>query len=161
MLRHEFANNFFGWISYTLSRSTRKDSPDGETYLFEYDQSHILTLVASYKLPRNWQIGLRFRYTTGSPYTESTRGVYNADTGIYESVSESKNSARMAPYHQLDLRIDKDWIFDYWIFTTYLDVQNVYYHSNPEMVMYNFDYTEKGYISGLPILPTIGIRGSF
>ena len=67
----------------------------------------------------------------------------------------------MGPFHQLDIRIDKDWVFNYWILTTYLEVQNVYYHANPEMIRYNFDYTKTDVIAGLPILPTIGLRGSF
>ncbi len=161
MLRHDLAHNFFGWISYTLSRSTRRDTRGGDEYLFDYDQTHILTAVASTKLPRHWQVGLRFRYTTGSPYTELTRGAYDADTGRYESVTGERNAARMEPFHELDLRIDKDWVFDHWILTTYLDVQNVYFHANAEMLRYNFDFSEKGVITGLSILPTIGVRGSF
>ena len=158
MLRHHLANNFFGWVAYTLSRSTRRDAPGEDEYLFDYDQTHILTVVASYKLPRNWQVGLRFRYVTGSPYTELTRGVYDADSGRYEAVTQERNGKRLGSFHQLDLRVDKDWIFDHWILTTYLDVQNIYYHANPEMVRYSFDYSETDVITGLPILPTIGVR---
>ena len=151
MLRHRLANRFFGWIAYTLSRSTRRDRWNADEYLFDYDQTHILSMVASYKLPHNWQVGLRFRYVTGTPYTELTRGAYDVDSNRYESVLGTQNSARMAPFHQLDIRIDKDWVFKYWILTTYLEVQNVYYHANSEMVRYNFDYTESDIVAGLPI----------
>ncbi|MBU1239850.1 TonB-dependent receptor, partial [Myxococcota bacterium] len=33
----------FGWVSYTLLRSERRDTKDGEWYLFDFDQTHILT----------------------------------------------------------------------------------------------------------------------
>jgi hypothetical protein len=28
LLRHELAHNFMGWVSYTVMRAERKDSPD-------------------------------------------------------------------------------------------------------------------------------------
>jgi len=40
----------------------------------------------------------------------------------------------------------------------YLDVQNVTNHSNPEEIVYNTTYTQRGYITGLPILPVFGAR---
>jgi hypothetical protein len=43
----------------------------------------------------------------------------------------------------------------------YLDVQNVYNHGNVEGVSYNFNYTARQYVTGLPILPSFGMRGDF
>ena len=62
---------FFGWLAYTLSRSTRQDPPDFATRLFQYDQTHILTVLGAYTLPRNWQVGGRFRFVTGTPAASS------------------------------------------------------------------------------------------
>ena len=45
--------------------------------------------------------------------------------------------------------------------SAYLDVQNVYNSQNTEAIQYNFNYTARQYITGLPILPSIGIRGEF
>jgi hypothetical protein len=67
--RLDLWKNLFGWISYTLSRSDRMDHPDQDWRIFELDQTHILTILASYKLPRGIQVGVRFRYVTGNPYT--------------------------------------------------------------------------------------------
>ncbi|MGD9201440.1 MAG: hypothetical protein PVI26_07760, partial [Chitinispirillia bacterium] len=82
LLRHQLGKNFFGWISYTLSKSERKSpNPPAHLYipdkqwnpekwfLFEKDQTHNLQLIGSWKLPGNWQPGFRFRYVTGNPYT--------------------------------------------------------------------------------------------
>ena len=44
---------------------------------------------------------------------------------------------------------------------TYLDVQNVTNHSNAEEVVYNTNYTQKNYITGLPVLPVVGARFSW
>jgi hypothetical protein len=40
-------------------------------------------------------------------------------------------------------------------------VQNVTNHANPEEILYNPSYTQRGYITGLPILPVIGARLSW
>lgn len=161
LLRHNLSNNFFGWISYTLSFSERQDKPGDPVRPFSFDQTHIFTIIGSYKFPDNWQVGLRWRYTTGNPYTPRSRGAYISDSDDYEAVPAATNSARIDPFHQLDLRVDKSWIFDTWILNAYIDIQNVYYNANPEAVTNNFDFTQSGFVEGLPILPSFGVRGQF
>ena len=73
----------------------------------------------------------------------------------------SANPSFLPPFHQLDLRIDKTWIFNNWMFTAYLDLQNAYNRANPEGYSYNFDSSEKRIRSGLPIIPIIGVKGEF
>jgi len=151
---------FFGWLAYTLSRSERRASKHAAYYTYEYDQTHILTALGSYKLGRGWQIGARFRYVTGSPYTPNIGGTLDYDAGSYAPVaSTARNSARLPSFQQLDLRVDKTWKFQSWAFSTYLDVQNVYNQKNTEAISYNFDYSKTTPTHGLPILPIIGFRG--
>ena len=161
LVRHEFANRFFGWITYTLSRAERLDPGESDYRLFDFDQTHILTLVGSYQLPRNWEVAARWRYVTGSPTTPFDGGVFNVDTYEYEPVPGKVNSARFEDFHQLDLRVDKRWIYDTWKLNLYLDVQNLYNRSNVEGYQYNFDYSERVPSQGLPILPILGIKGEF
>ncbi|MEO1273256.1 MAG: TonB-dependent receptor, partial [Myxococcota bacterium] len=68
LVRHELANNFFGWISYTLSRSERLDPGETEYRLFDTDQTHIFTILGTYQLPRNWELGARWRFVSGNPF---------------------------------------------------------------------------------------------
>jgi TonB family protein len=159
LLRWKPVKRFFGWVAYTLSRSTRHNGPGEPERLFEYDQTHILTLLGSYDLGRGWQVGGRFRYVSGNPYTPCLGGVLQGGAGVYACRSGPLLSARMPPFHELDLRVDKTWKFEGWKLTTYLDVQNVYNRANPEAALYNFNYTKTRYQSGLPILPSLGIRG--
>jgi len=161
LVRHRLANNFSGWISYTLSRAERKDYGADDYRLFDFDQTHILTFVGNYQLPKNWSIGARYRLVTGRLYTPRVGSVFNSDRGVYEPIPGETNSDRMPMFHQLDLRIDKRWIFESWIFTAYLDIQNAYNRTNPEGYRYNFDSSEKQVRSGLPIIPVIGIKGEF
>jgi hypothetical protein len=71
------------------------------------------------------------------------------------------NSSRLPSFHQLDVRIDRNWIFDEWILTGYLEVQNAYNRANAEGYSFNYDYSERALISGVPILPSFGLRGEF
>jgi TonB family protein len=159
--RHELAHNFTGWLAYTLSRSERTDSGANETRLFDFDQTHILTVVASYLLPRNWQIGTRFRLVSGNPRTPVAGGVFNASTDRYDPTYGGVNTARNGAFHQLDLRIDKRWIYKGWMLNLYLDVQNVYNRQNPEGLQYNYNYRLSDIQQGLPVLTILGIRGDF
>ncbi len=159
LLRYKPDARFFGWIAYTLSRSERTDGPGQATHVFQYDQTHILTALASVKLGRGWQLGGRFRYVTGSPYTPYAGGVMDYDAGTYSPVSGAQWSERLAAFHQLDLRVDKTWKFNAWQFTAYLDLQNAYYRKNPEGVSYNYNYSQSSTLSGLPILPVLGFKG--
>ncbi|MEO0603124.1 MAG: hypothetical protein AAF211_16915 [Myxococcota bacterium] len=56
MLRKEPADRFFGWLSYSLSRSERIDDPDAtdDWTLFGLDQTRNLIAVAGYQLGKGW-----------------------------------------------------------------------------------------------------------
>ncbi len=160
LLRWKPPGRFFGWVAYTLSRSERRDTDQEALYRYDYDQTHILTALGSYKLGRGWQVGARFRYVTGSPYTPELGGTMNYDAGTYSPVTSlARNSARLPAFHQLDVRVDKTWTFQTWNLTWYLDVQNSYNHGNTESIAYNFDYSQTARSTGLPILPIMGLRG--
>lgn len=163
LLRHSFSKNFFGWISYSINRAMRNDGPGTPYRLFDLDQTHNLIVVASYKFLKTWRIGGRFQLSSGEPYTLITGSIFNSDNGTYLPLYDdnNKNSERTGLYHKFDIRLDKDFVFDTWILSAYLDIQNVYYHSNPVAVIYNYDYSEKTSFKTLPILPSIGIKASF
>ncbi len=161
LLRLKPSEHFFGWVAYTWSRSTRTDGPGAEERLFEYDQPHNLTVVASSKLGRGWQLGGRFRYVSGNPTTPCVGGIVQASAGTYTCQSGDTFSERLPAFHQLDLRVDKTFTFTSWKLTSYLDVQNVTNRGNPEGISYNYDYTKQKYATGLPIIPSLGLRGEF
>jgi hypothetical protein len=76
-------------------------------------------------------------------------------------VSRAYNSGRMPPFHQLDVRVDKRWVYESWMLTVYADIQNTFDRHNPEGIEYNFDYTQHEYVSGLPLILLFGVRGEF
>jgi TonB family protein len=161
LLRYKPDKRFFGWLAYTLMRSTRQNGPDQPTQLFQYDQTHILTALGSYRLGRGWEFGARFRLVSGPLQTPCVGSLYNSSSGSYACYSGSPFSQRLPTYNQLDLRIDKRWVYKYWKMSMYLDILNVYNRQNPEANSYNFNYSLSTYQTGLPIIPSFGIRGEF
>jgi TonB family protein len=159
--KHDLTNNLFVWLAYTLSKSERKDPGKRAYRLFDHDQTHILTVTGSYRLPKNWEIGTRFRYVTGQLYTPVRAAVYDSDADSYSSISGPVNSGRVDAFHQLDIRIDKRWIYQSWMLNAYLDIQNVYSQRNVSSIEYNYDYSKKVPQIGLPIVPVLGLRGEF
>ncbi len=161
LLRRNMSERFFGWISYTLMRSERKDGPDEEWRLFDFDQTHILTILAQYKLTNTWEAGFRWRYVSGNPYRPYQGCVRDDDGDVCVAYPLNTGEHRLDPFHQLDIRVDRNWIFNTWILTAYLEIQNAYNRQNPEFPFYNHDYTQQEEISGLPVIPSFGLRGAF
>jgi hypothetical protein len=157
LIRYDQTGRFFGWISYTLSKSERTDAGSDNYRPFDFDQTHVFTALASYDLGGGFEIGGRFRYSTGYPRTPVIGTVLDSRTDAVDPVFGAHNSIRIPPFYQLDARLSKNFTLgEKSKLEVYLDVQNVSNHPNPEEIVYNFDYTQKSYITGLPILPVVG-----
>jgi len=161
LLRKELTDRLFGWISYTLSKSERQNGPGQPWRLADYDQTHNVTAVISYKLPRGWQIGGRFRFISGNVYTPVLGSRYLASSDSYVAIYGVTNSARLPPFSQLDIRVDKTWTFDHWTLNVFLDLLNAYNHRSLDGVAYSYDYAHREFVQGLPIFPSIGVKGEF
>lgn len=135
LLRRESATGVAGWISYTLSRTERLR--DGVWAGFDYDRTHILNLVLSVPLPRNWQVGLRAQVQSGRPFT-TTSGLA---------------TARSSSFVRFDLRIDKTAVWNDWLLDFYVDVSNV--------VVAAEELSAQPPVEVRYVIPTVGFRGMF
>jgi TonB family protein len=162
LVKREVTRNMFGWLSYTVSRSvTQRDPAETAEAPTPFDQTHNLNAVYSYKTDGGWELGARFRLTTGRPDTPVIGGVFDADEGDYDPINGAFGSAREPMFHQLDVRAEKTWVFKTWTLGTYLDVQNLYNAENPEATQFDYRFNESAPIRGIPLLPTLGVRGRF
>jgi len=125
---------------------------------FDSDQTHVLTVVASYEPGLGFELGARFRVTSGFPRTPVVGAFYDARRNVYEPDFGAQNSARIPPFVSLDLRAAKRFDFGRVKLELYLDVQNVTNKKNAEDLVYSYDYKKQSTISGLPILPVLGAR---
>ncbi|PZR18623.1 MAG: hypothetical protein DI536_01715 [Archangium gephyra] len=161
LLRYALTKNLFGWVAYSLSRVER-DFYGGTVWgVSQYDQPHNLVALASYKLPLDFIVGAKIRYTSG-PLTRPNRGaIYDANANYFFPIQDTQYSRRLPDFFQLDVRIDKRFVFPTWMFAIYLDVQNVTNRQNVEAVINSYDYSEQAYLTGLPILPVLGVRAEW
>lgn len=163
LLRQKLWKGLFGWLAYTISQSERRSNPEQPWRLFRYDQTHILTAVASYKLP--WwglEVGMRFRYVTGGLYTPTTGGIRDAQTQNWVASQGEVFSARLPDFHQLDFRVDKTWEFNKWKLGLYLDIQNLYNRENAEQLAYGGrQLYQTTLVTGIPFFPNLGLRADY
>ena len=161
LLRQELVKGFFGWVSYSMLRSERSNAPDEAFRLFDYDQSHVLTALASYEFGRGFEIGVRVRYASGFPRTPVARSYFDGAANSFQPVFGDINARRIPAFVQADVRLAKKFTIGPSILEAYLDVQNVTSRANPEEIVYSPDYRQRRYITGLPILPVAGLKWSW
>jgi TonB family protein len=161
LLRHQLTRNFFGWIAYSLSRTELRDALTGRMRRGPFDQPHNVVAVASYKLPHDFIAGVRLRYSSGPLSTPIVGSIYDANANYYFPLPGERFSRRLPDFFQADVRVDKRFVHERWMLALYLDVQNVTNRQNVEGMMNNFDYSQERHLYGLPILPSLGIRGEF
>lgn len=130
MAQQKLFKGFYGILSYTWVRSEFTNA-DGKYAPSSWDSEHLLTFTAGKKFKKNWEVGARWRYIHGRPYTPYLypESVYRSSYDINASgISDySKvNTERLAPFHQLDIRVDKTWNFKKWSLNLYMDIQNLY-----------------------------------
>lgn len=146
------------FLAYTLQRSERQDRED-PWRLFDYDQTHNVSLTANYDFGKGWLAGARFRYVSGNPMTEVEGAVYDASTDTYRALFGEVNGGRDPAFHQLDVRVEKLWELGPVGLTTFLEVLNAYNAKNQSGRSYSYDYSQSEGAIGMPIFPNIGIRG--
>jgi hypothetical protein len=175
------AKSFTLLASYTFVRSEFTDI-NGVLIPSSWDSKHLLSLTGSYDFKKNWRAGFKWRFVGGLPYTpydlEKSANVlaWNAIGQPYLDFSQL-NGARFEPFHQLDIRVDRNFFFKRWSLMLYLDIQNAYNFKNKtqdyvvretnEDGTFKFSDDGNNYIlNTIPnesgtILPTVGIMVKF
>jgi len=122
--------------SYTLvwSQANKTDASLMNTNSYiptAWDNRNLFTLTATRVIKKSWNIGFKWRYVGGAPYTpydinkSSLIDAWNAQYSGYLDYSRY-NSYRLKPFHQLDIRVDKMYYLKKWTLNFYVDIQNVY-----------------------------------
>jgi hypothetical protein len=157
--QQKLTDHFFGILSYTFYRS--EYSGRNQLYIpSSWDNRHLLSATMGYKLPRNWEVGLKFRYQGGAPYTPfdeaaSKLNYLSRGQGILDYTR--LNTLRLGSFNSSDIRIDKKWNFRRATIDLFLDVTNWYLAKNPGPDSYTFkrNAENSGFITtdGQPIKP--------
>ncbi len=177
-----------GWLSYTFSIADREAY--GRVYPFDYDRRHALNVVASYRIGDKFDWAVTGRFASGFPFTPA-RGVRvvpvedpedperlipstDEDGNLVWSVdpggASNLNSDRFPYYARVDTRVTfrPRGLTGRWEF--YLEAINVFDRKNAAEVDYSIRFdpvTGEPFLregqdeSGLPFLPTFGVRFRF
>lgn len=158
LLRLRPWRGFFGWLSYTVSRSERRASDASGIYLFDYDQPRVFSAVLSKSLGR-WTFGARLRAASGFPRTPVTGAFFNQRSASYEPIFGPHNSERLPPFFQIDARVEYAIALDAERrLSLSAEVLNATNHENVEEFAYSIDYSRRAGITGLPLLAVLGAR---
>jgi TonB family protein len=162
MVRRAITERAFGWLSYTYSKSRQKSFLQDDRYIpTAFDQPHVMNAVASYKPGKGFELGARLQVASGRPTTPVIGSTYDADTGTYDPLLGKRRSIRTPTFKQVDVRAEKMWLYNTWSLGVYLDVINVFNFKNAEGTEYDYRYRNSAPITSFPILPTLGIRGTW
>lgn len=138
-IKQHLKRNYWWTLAYTFGVSEFKDRK-GEFRPGSFDSRHFASFIAGKQWDSGWMIGLRWVYSSGTPYTP-----YNipasalkdnwdvANRGLFDYTRLNEN--RLPAYHQMDFRVDKRWHMKNWNMNWFLDLQNIY-SSNIQLLPY-------------------------
>ena len=141
-----------GWIGYALgwTRRTFPELNDGRPFPPKHDRRHDLSFVASYKVGA-WRFGASLAYASGQAFTPPSEP------------SAQLNSARLLPYHRLDVSTSRS--FELWRTASefYVQIFNVYSRRNEWFLQLDSvdPEVDPQKIKQLPIIPTLGFNFNF
>ena len=143
LFQQKLTKNFYGVLAYTyfFSEFSRENGPLLPTV---WDSRNLLSFTGGYKLKRNWEISLRYRYAGKTPYVPTDVA---ASLAAYPRIVLDYNrlgDVSLDVFSQGDIRIDKKWNFKRLSFNFYLEVQNFLAQAVPRPLEYGLERTDDG-----------------
>jgi hypothetical protein len=130
LYQQKLIKGFYGIVAYTFVNSEFKDK--NNAYVpSSWDSKNIVSLTGGKRFKKGWEVGVRWLYSGGSPYTpidvstSSIKQVWDVNGRGLPDYSKL-NSMRESAYHQLNFRVDKKFYFEKFAMNFYLDIQNLY-----------------------------------
>jgi len=142
--QQKLTEKFFGVLSYTLYWS-EFSGLDKKLQPASWDNRHLISTTVGYKLPKNWELGVKFRYQGAAPYTpfnleQSRLNFLTLGSGVFDY--DQVNTLRLKAFHSGDLRLDKKWNYKKTTFDFYIDIQNFYASKSTGSPQYTFKRTD-------------------
>jgi TonB family protein len=147
-VRRPLTRRLGGFVSYTLSRSTR--SIGTEHFPARFDRAHVFNAALGYDLGKNWRAGTRFVFYTGFPAED-----------LELTQPRSEHPRRVPAFYRIDLRLEKRWRLGkqgYWAFV--VDVLNATLNREVVALDCGSGRCENEEI-GPVTLPSIGVEAVF
>ena len=143
LVQQKLTRNFFVVLAYTRYKSEFTNL-NGLYYPASWDNGSLVSFIGGYKFKRNIELGIKFRYQGGAPYSPFNMAASQADyTALGTGVIDYSrfNSQRLAPFNSMDIRVDKKWNFKKWSLDIYFDMTNAYAAVEPAAPTFTFERT--------------------
>jgi hypothetical protein len=130
LAQQKLLKGFYGLATYTFVRSEFRDKHNSWVPS-SWDNVHIINLTAGKTFKKNWEVGIKWKFSLGNPYTPYNQALSSNIINwniTHQGIPDYNklNSERLPSYHQLDLRIDKKISLKKTDLNFYIDLQNVY-----------------------------------
>lgn len=156
--RASIAQRWTAQLSYAWIRAERRRDAKQPWRRFDFDQPHTVTALGGWRHRTGIELAGRVDISSGHPRTAVVDAVQDTVTGAFDPVFGQHNATRLPTFFQVSLRAawSRAWLWGH--VTTWLDLSNVTNHRNVADVFYSADYTQRGFVRGLPILPSLGVE---
>jgi len=133
-----------GLLSYTFSRSIR--SVGRNSFVADFDRTHVLNAAVAYNLGRNWRAGTRVVFYTGLP----------------KAPNPTDSSTRLPPFFRIDARLEKRWQLGQ---TTWISVVAEWMNATLSKEAIGTNCTLNGGCQSQTVgpitIPSLGVEGGF
>lgn len=153
-------------VSYVLSKTDRTFDGlnEGNPFPYRYDRTHDFSISGSYYISKNVNFHAHWVYGTGDAFTLANEAFLGPD-GVERLRAPSRNNARLADYHRLDVGIQAVKELRSTRLTLDLSVFNAYNRKNT-YYEYQFENTVEGQferekVSLFPIMPHFSLNLEF
>ncbi|TBX21710.1 TonB-dependent receptor [Jiulongibacter sediminis] len=139
-MQQKLVKKQFFTLSYTFVRS-KFGGINTELLPSAWDNRHLFSGIYGYKFGKNWELGVKYRWAGGSPYSPfdieaSQRNYLSLGQGIFDY--SRLNSLRLDGFNQMDVRIDKRFNYPNWTLDLFIDVQNLWGEKNESVPNFTF-----------------------
>ena len=157
--KRTFHKNFHALANVTLSRSGYRNA-GGVWRNRISDRRYIVNLAGGYRAGRGWEFSGRWVIAGGIPYTPfDLEASTQANAGIYDQTRINKE--RLAPYHSLNVTVDKKLFFSHSSLTLNVSLWNVYGHENIANLFWNRVENRQDREKQWPFMPVLGVEYEF
>lgn len=146
LAQQKFTGKVYGVAAYTWVNSEFAGL-DGRFLPSTWDSRHILSTLFGWKMGRGYELGVKYRYLAGFPYTPYDLAASQENylsTGTPVSDFSRLNAERLRAFSQLDIRIDKKWNLEKVTVDLFLDIQNLLRAKSPALATYTFERNADG-----------------
>ena len=158
LTRYRLRERFFLWGWIAMQRARWDDA--GRSIPSDGDQGISGGAVASWDVGR-WNLGARYRFANGLPFTPIAGSVYDATRDQWRPIAGELNRDRLPAYHKLDLRAAYTWPFRGGSLQAVLELWYVPPSATPLYPTWNFDFSLQDWVRGPGLLPLVGLRAKF